>query len=82
MTGGVRVSSHVPDLTNANKQNNIVRLGTRRDMVAAIWEGISIIPDEITRLADHGQIQITAVMMHSVKILRPAGFYKQQVQTA
>ena len=34
--GGLRVSAHVPDLSNANKQNQIVRLGLRRDMVAPI----------------------------------------------
>ena len=80
ITGGVKVSSHVPALA-ATKQNAIVRLGMRRDMVAPIWEGISLIPDEITKAAD-GQIVITAVMLFAVKILRAAGFYKQQIQNA
>ena len=80
VTGGVRVSAHVPDVA-ANKQNAIVRLGTRRDMVAPIWDGISLIPDEVTKAAD-GQIVITAIMLHAVKILRAAGFHKQQTQHA
>ena len=80
ITGGVRVSSHVPAAA-ANKQNTIVRRGMRRDMVAPIWEGVSLIPDEITKAAD-GEIVITAVMLHAVKILRADGFYKQQIQTA
>ena len=80
VTGGVKVSAHVPAVSG-NKQNTVVRLGSRRDMVAAIWEGVTLIPDEIT-LAANGQIKITAVMLHSVKILREAGFYKQQVQIA
>ena len=80
VTGGVKVSAHVPAVVN-NKQNAVIRLGTRRDMVAPIWEGISLIPDELT-LADKGQIKITAVMLHAVKILREAGFYKQQTQHA
>ena len=50
-------------------------------MVAAIWEGIVLIPDELT-LADKGQIKITAVMLHAIKILREAGFHKQQIQIA
>ena len=50
----------------------------RRDMTAPIWEGVTLIPDEITKAA-HGQIQLTAVMLHAVKILRAGGFYKQQV---
>ena len=77
---GVRVSAHVP-AASANKQNAIVRRGMRRDMVACLWEGVSLIPDEITKAAD-GEIVITAVMLHAVKILRADGFYKQQIQTA
>ena len=80
VTGGVRVSAHVPAAA-ANKQNTIVRRGMRRDMVAPIWEGVSLIPDEITKAAD-GEIVITAVMLHAVKILRADGFYKQQIQVA
>ena len=37
-------------------RNVVIRLGSRRDMVAAIWEGITLIPDEIT-LAANGQIK-------------------------
>ena len=80
VTGGVRVSSHVPAVSG-NKQNSVIRLGMRRDAVCPIWEGISLIPDEIT-LAANGQIKITAVMLHAVKILRAAGFYKQESQHA
>ena len=81
VTGGVKVSAHVPAATGAHKQECVIRLGSRRDMVAAIWEGVTLIPDSVT-LADKGQIKITAVMLHAVKILRESGFYKQQVQIA
>ena len=79
-SAGVKVSAHVPALA-ASKQNNLIRLGMRRDMVAPIWDGITIVPDEIT-LIKKGQIMITAIMLHAVKILRADGFYKQQVQTS
>ena len=75
---GVRVSAHVPAVAST-KQNAIIRLGSRRDAVAPIWEGVTLIPDEITKAAE-GQIRVTAVMLHAVKILRAAGFYKQQTQ--
>ena len=39
VTSGVRVSAHVPAATGAHKQDAVIRLGTRRDMVAPIWEG-------------------------------------------
>ena len=79
-TGGVRVSAHIPDAVS-NKQNQIIRRGARRDMVAPIWENVALIPDEVTK-AKAGQIVLTAVMLHAVKLLRSDGFYKQQVQTA
>ena len=79
-TAGVRVSAHVPAVSGS-KQSAIVRLGNARDMVAPIWEGVTLIPDEITQ-AKKGQIIITAVMLHAVKVLRTDGFYKQQTQHA
>ena len=79
-TGGVRVSAHVP-IVASTRQNAVIRLGNRRDMVAPIWEGIALIPDEITKAGD-GQIVITAVMLHNVKVVRAEGFYKQQTQHA
>ena len=78
ITGGVMVSAHVPAVAS-HKQNGIIRRGTRADMVAPVWEGVTIIPDEVTK-AKAGQIVITAVMLHAVKVLRTDGFYKQQTQ--
>ena len=77
---GVRVSAHVPGVAS-NKQNAVVRLGMRRDYVSPVWQGVSLIPDEIT-LAATGQIKITAVMLYAIKLLRAGGFYKQQTQHA
>ena len=79
-TGGVRVSAHVPAVAS-NKQNAVIRRGMNRDMVAPIWEGVTIIPDEVTK-AKSGEIVITSVMLHGAKILRADGFYKQQSQHA
>ena len=80
VTGGVRVSAHVPAVAN-DKQNNVVRLGSRMDAVAPIWEGITVIADELSGAAK-GQIIITAVMLYAFKILRAEGFHKQQSQVA
>ena len=75
-SSGVRVSAHVPAAASS-KQNALVRLGARRDMVAPVWGAVTLIPDEIT-LAGKGQIQLTAVLLHAVKILRKGGFSKQE----
>ena len=80
ITGGVKVSAHVPAVA-ASKQNAVIRLGMRKDMVAPIWEGVTLIPDEVTK-AKSGEIVVTAVMLHAIKILRVGGFYKQQTQHA
>ena len=80
-TSGVKVSAHVPALTNANKQNGVVRLGQRRDAVQAIWNGVTIIVDEVTR-SGKGEIEVSALMLLATKIIRAEGFFKQQVQTA
>ena len=79
-TSGVRVSAHVPPVAS-NKQNAVIRLGMRRDMVAPIWSGVTLIPDSVTK-AKSGEIVITAVMLHAVELLRAGGFYKQETQHA
>ena len=73
----VRVSAHVPDVAST-KQNNIIRLGSRIDYIQPMWNNISIIVDEVTG-SGKGEIEVTAVLLTNSKILRAAGFYKQQV---
>ena len=75
-SGGVRVSANVPAAAS-NKQNALVRLGTRPDYVAPVWGAVTLIPDEITKAAN-GQIVLTAVMLYAAKLLRAGGFYKQE----
>ena len=74
----IRVSAHVPGVVN-KKQNGVIRLGMRRDMVCPMWEGVSLIYDEITGQTK-GEINITAVMLFTTKILRAGGFWKQESQ--
>ena len=79
-SGGVRVSAHIPDAhESGKKQDAIVRLGMRRDAVAPIWEGPTIIVDEVTK-AGTGEIVLTAVMLYAVAILRSAAFRRIEAQ--
>ena len=75
-SSGVRVSAHVPGEVS-NKQNALVRLGTRMDYVAPVWGAVTLIPDEVTKAAN-GQIVLTAVLLYAAKVLRVGGFYKQE----
>ena len=76
LTRGVMVSAHVP-VPATNRQNVVIRRGSSRTAVAPLWEGVTIIPDEVT-LAANGQVKITAVMLFAMQILRTAaGLVKQ-----
>ena len=74
----IRVSAHVPAVAN-KKQNAVIRLGMRRDMVCPMWAG---------RLAhlrrdhrpDEGRDQHHGRLIFTTKILRPGGFWKQESQ--
>ena len=80
ISGGLRVSPHVAAVA-ASKQDAIVRRGMRRDMVAPLWEGITLIPDEVTK-ASSGEIVITAVMLAAFKVIRTGGFSRPETQHA
>lgn len=78
MTGGYRVSPHVAGV-NATKQDVIARRGMRRDAVIPTWEGVTLIPDEVTK-ASKGEIVITAVLLAAWRIIRTAGFARLSVK--
>ena len=76
LVSGVRVSAHVP-IPATNRQNVVIRRGMSETAVAPVWEGITLIPDEVTKAA-HGQVVITAIMLFAMKVLRKnAGLVKQ-----
>ena len=80
VTGGVRVSAHVPAAAS-ERQNVVIKLGSSTGAVAPVWEGVTLIDDQVTK-AKQGQVVITAVMLHAVKVVREASYFKQQIQIA
>ena len=72
MGANVRVSAHVP-AADSNRQDAIATLGSAQHSVACIWQGISLIVDEVTK-AQSGQIVLTAHMLAQYKVLRTAGY--------
>ena len=80
ISGGLRVSAHIAAASN-NKQDVIVRKGSDDAAVAALWQGVTLIPDEITG-AKTGKIILTAVLMAAFKVLRTDGFARIQSQHA
>ena len=79
-TGGVRVSGNMVAAAS-NKQNAIVRRGGRMDAVAPIWDGITVLVDEVTQ-AKAGEVVLTAILLHAFKVLREDGFRKVQAQVS
>ena len=79
ITAGVRISPHIAAATNANKQDCVVRLGSRQDAVAPVWDGVQLIVDEITGKAT-GSISLTAIMLAQFKVVRTGSFKRVQVQ--
>lgn len=69
-TGGYRVSSYLAAVAS-KKQKMLLRLGTMDYAYYPIWQGITIIPDNLT-LIKKGQIQVTAVMLYGAVITRKA----------
>ena len=80
-SGGVRVSSHVPAAAS-NIQGAVAarRLGSTH-AVMPIWRGITLISDRVTK-ASAGQVQLTAVALWSLKVLRAAGFARLKFKLA
>ena len=81
LSGGVRVSAHVPAVASKRQDAIIARAVNMTHAVCPIWDSVTLIPDEIT-LAESGQIKVTAVMLYAFKVVRSAGFIRARFQTA
>ena len=79
-TGGVQVGANIPAAASM-KQKAIIRRGMAMDAVAPIWEGVTLINDEVTK-AETGQIVITAVMLYDFAVLRNEGFLIPELKLA
>lgn len=79
-SGGYRVSANLVAIAS-KAQVQIVRLGMARDAVFPMWEGVTLINDEVTKAAT-GEIVITAVSLAAFKLLRKEGFYLSEYATA
>ena len=56
-TGGVQVSAHVPAVSG-NKQNSVIRLGMRRDMVQPMWNWRVLSSWMKSTLSGKGEIEV------------------------
>ena len=80
LTGGLSVNPHAA-VASGSKQDTLIRLGSRRDIVQPTWNGVALIPDEISK-ADTGEIKLSAIMLANVKVIRDEGILRIQSQHA
>ena len=74
----LRTSAHIPAVAS-KKQAALIRKGTLPAAVGPVWEGVTLIPDEVTKAAT-GEIVITAVMLANWAVLRAGGFAQRDIQ--
>ena len=79
-SGGVRVTAHAPTVSG-NKQNCLIRRGSRMDYAIGLWQGVTVLVDPYS-LSKSGEIILTAVLLFAHKLLRADGFAKVQSQHA
>ena len=81
ISGGVRVSAHVPAPSSNDQFAATARAIGLRHAVAPIWEGVTILSDPYSE-SKFGQIRLTAIMLYAFKIIRTAGFNRLAFQLA
>ena len=82
-SGGLRTSPHMP-ATSGNIATVITckaGAGFNQNMVAPIWQGVTLIRDEVSQ-SKAGEVRLTAVMLHNVAILRSAGYQRLEFKLA
>ena len=81
VSGGVQVSAHIAAPASTIQQAVTARGKQYRHAIAPIWDGIQLIPDEVTK-AKSGEIVITAVMLMAFKIVREGGFTRHGLKVS
>ena len=73
LSGGVRISSHIPAAASDIQGAIAARATGLTHAVMPIWRQVSFIIDNVTK-SDRGQIRIVAVALWALKVVRAAGF--------
>ena len=81
LSGGVRASSHIPPVDTKIEQALAARATGLTHMVQPVWQGPTLIVDEVTR-ADSGEIVLTLVGLFAQKLVRAAGFARVAFKTS
>ena len=81
LSGGLRVSGHVPGYSSNHQEAVVIKGPPRRNCVAALWQGVQLIEDRITKAAE-GEVKLTAIMLYDMAVLRESGYKRHRFRTS
>ena len=76
IAGGVLVSDNVGAYTGNRQEALVIKGPARRNAVGALWAGVQIIRDEVTR-ARHGEVRLHVIGMWDFSVVRTDGFVRK-----
>jgi hypothetical protein len=83
MARGFMASAHLPDATGMIQDGILAKVGAvTRTAVAPIWEGIRILPADVSTAATTGRVNVTAIAFSNFAILRKAAFIRTRTRVA
>ena len=81
LLGGVFVTDNAGAYANNRQEGLVVKGPARRNCVGALWAGVQIIRDEISR-ARQGEVRLHVIGMWDFKVLRTAGYVRKRYRTS
>ena len=76
ISGGVLVTDNAGAYSGNRQEGLIVKGAARRNCVGALWNGVQIIRDEVTR-ARQGEVRLHVIGMWDFAVVRTAGYVRK-----
>ena len=76
IAGGVFVTDNAGAYTGNRQEGLIIKGAARRNCVGALWNGVQIIRDEVTR-ARQGEVRMHVIGMWDFAVVRTAGYVRK-----
>ena len=80
IAGGVLVTDNAGPYAANRQEALIVKGAARRNAVGALWSGVQVIRDEVTR-AKEGEVRLHVIGMWDFAVVRSAGFIRKGYRT-
>ena len=81
LVGGVFVTDNAGAYASNMQEGLVVKGPARRNCVGALWAGVQIIRDEVTR-ARQGEVRLHLIGMWDFSVLRTAGYIRKRYRTS